>query len=283
LIEDSITVTVDTLMDTSYVFTVTTVTYDTTTSIESHTIKTYAWAEPANLTNTAMLQQENVYASAYDYVVDGKVHVWWQRDDEPGHAMESEPADAIRDNDILYHAFDIADFAPGAPTPAFSDTAISCSRAIFTNESSGEIWENTWDFGDGFGSTDIDAGHTYLDTVPTTYEVCLTVGNPWGEAELCKDVFMSCLNVEDIYANKAIAVYPNPSAGLLNIDINISNGQNLEVEVLDLLGNVVYNYAANNTSAQRFDIDLTNQSTGVYFVKVKINEEIFTSKVTLTK
>jgi hypothetical protein len=261
----------------------TTVMMDTTTSMDTFEVNGFAWSEAVNLTNTALRQFENVYPNVADRTHDGKVHVWWQRDDEPGHALENDAPDDPRTNDIIYHAFELADFEVGAPTPEFSDTAISCSRVIFTNESTGEIWETTWDFGDGFASTDINPGHTFLDTVPGTYEVCLTVYNPWGEATKCKDVEMNCLSVEDIYSNENINIYPNPSNGLLNIDINIANGNDVTVEVLDLLGSVVYFKNLNNTSAQSLDVDLSNETNGVYFVKVKINEDVFTSKVTLTK
>jgi hypothetical protein len=261
----------------------TTVMMDTTTSMDTFEVNGFAWSEAVNLTNTALRQFENVYPNVADRTHDGKVHVWWQRDDEPGHALENDAPDDPRTNDIIYHAFELADFEVGAPTPAFSDTAISCSRVIFTNESTGEIWETTWDFGDGFASTDINPGHTFLDTVPGTYEVCLTVYNPWGEATKCKDVVMNCLSVEDIFSNENINIYPNPSNGLLNIDINIANGNDVTVEVVDLLGSVVYFKNLNNTSAQSLDVDLSNETNGVYFVKVKINEDVFTSKVTLTK
>jgi hypothetical protein len=290
---DSAIVTTGTIIDSDTTFEVitsntvitidTTVMMDTTTSMDTFEVNGFAWSEAVNLTNTALRQFENVYPNVADRTHDGKVHVWWQRDDEPGHALENDAPDDPRTNDIIYHAFELADFEVGAPTPAFSDTAISCSRVIFTNESTGEIWETTWDFGDGFASTDINPGHTFLDTVPGTYEVCLTVYNPWGEATECKDVVMNCLSVEDIYSNENINIYPNPSNGLLNIDINIANGNDVTVEVVDLLGSVVYFKNLNNTSAQSLDVDLSNETNGVYFVKVKINEEVYTSKVTLTK
>ncbi len=73
------------------------------------------WSDPANLTNTAVDYKESVFPSVAK-IADGKVHVVWQRDDEPGHSLENTNPDPVTINDIVYYAFNYSDFIPDTTT-----------------------------------------------------------------------------------------------------------------------------------------------------------------------
>lgn len=82
----------------------------------------------------------------------------------------------------------------------------------------------------------------------------------------------SLSNIED----KNVRVYPNPTTGLFNIQgIEGSN-----VEVVNSLGQVVY--SVNNVSSLQ-TIDLSNNSEGTYFVKIKTNDSVVTRKISYIK
>ncbi len=70
---------------------------------------------------------------------------------------------------------------PNAPTAAFTASVTSGNAPLavnFTNQSSGDIDSQTWDFGDGETSTELNPSHTY--STPGSYIVSLTVSGPGG-------------------------------------------------------------------------------------------------------
>lgn len=74
-----------------------------------------------------------------------------------------------------------------------------------------------------------------------------------------------------------LTIYPNPSNGIFNI-----MAQNLlieNIEVYDVLGKQI-DVKMNNQNNSNLVLDLSNASTGIYFVKIKSNNQIVTKKIT---
>lgn len=63
-----------------------------------------------------------------------------------------------------------------------------------------------------------------------------------------------------------IDIYPNPTTGMLNIEIADQNYQDLYVEVYDIMGNVIY---MNNYTSNSFIIDTQDFKDGTYVLKIK--------------
>ncbi len=74
-----------------------------------------------------------------------------------------------------------------------------------------------------------------------------------------------------------VSIFPNPSNGIFNVT---AKAVNMNIEVVDILGNVVKTMSVSNDRAQ---LDLSNQNTGVYFIRVTANEVTSAHKVILTK
>ena len=90
-----------------------------------------------------------------------------------------------------------------------------------------------------------------------------------------KYVDTATLSTDDL-ALKNIAIYPNPSKGILHIDTN----KNIQVSVTDLLGKTVVptqNFNTNNT------IDISNLNNGMYIVKVSNGNTTGSLKIILNK
>ncbi len=153
------------------------------------------WTSPINLTYTAHAGQENAFPTAYAKVVDGKVHVEWQQDLEPGTSQDS-PADVIVNNNIRYAAWDSTRFQPYDPTVAFTYTLVPFGgvfNATFTNLSV-DAESYYWTFGDGGTSTLTNPTHTYA---PGSYAACLTGYNVYGSATVCQTIVASNEPVAD--------------------------------------------------------------------------------------
>ena len=66
-------------------------------------------------------------------------------------------------------------------------------------------------------------------------------------------------------------LYPNPVNQRATIQLTLSNTQELQVEVIDILGRRVqrlYQGVANSSSPLRFDVDTSNWPAGLYMVRI---------------
>ena len=75
-------------------------------------------------------------------------------------------------------------------------------------------------------------------------------------------------------------VYPNPVSSELNIEFNIIGITNVELKIVNILGEIMYSENIDNTSIKYSNkLDFTNYSHGIYFVKLKLDTKLITSKV----
>ncbi|GAB4199692.1 MAG: hypothetical protein Fur0023_02240 [Bacteroidia bacterium] len=73
--------------------------------------------------------------------------------------------------------------------------------------------------------------------------------------------------VENLETTNKLLIYPNPTDNLINIDF--TDNQNHNIEVLDCLGNKLYSGIHNTTAT----IDLTTFSNGIYLIRVDSRTE----------
>lgn len=80
-----------------------------------------------------------------------------------------------------------------------------------------------------------------------------------------------------------VTIYPNPTNDEININFNLANANNVDVSIYNLLGKKVYSSEKNNISVFNSIVDLRNQASGVYFVKIKTAKQTVTQKITLVR
>ncbi|MFN8297416.1 MAG: T9SS type A sorting domain-containing protein, partial [Chitinophagales bacterium] len=78
----------------------------------------------------------------------------------------------------------------------------------------------------------------------------------------------------DVNAKADLIAYPNPTNGL----VNIANGTAMDITVFDVTGNQVLKTEKNTTQ-----IDLSDLSNGVYFLRFNNQQEAYTKKFVLLK
>lgn len=114
------------------------------------------------------------------------------------------------------------------------------------------------------------------------YEVTVSTDN-------CEEVLpimvdsLSCVNVSEIDLGvEAFQILPNPNNGQFQAALTLSKAQHLEIKVLDVLGRNVYELPSNerySTGKHRFEINLENESDGLYFLQIKVENKVFVRKV----
>lgn len=90
---------------------------------------------------------------------------------------------------------------------------------------------------------------------------------------------------EDLLKNvSTFVMYPNPTSGMLVVDITNEMSGEVLIEVKDLLGRSVYReLVKKDFSELSHSVDLTNMAQGTYLVSVRLGSEIVGSKVLIKK
>ncbi len=68
----------------------------------------------------------------------------------------------------------------------------------------------------------------------------------------------------------AFAIYPNPTDGFVTLQLKNTKNESVTIEVLNIVGEVVYSLTKNLSSVS---IDLSSQPNGIYLLKVTTNEQ----------
>ncbi|MDX5347325.1 MAG: T9SS type A sorting domain-containing protein [Hymenobacteraceae bacterium] len=77
------------------------------------------------------------------------------------------------------------------------------------------------------------------------------------------------VGVKPQLSNYDFSVYPNPSKGLFNIELNTTSGTNTTLEVVNMLGQVLeHKQLENQDQNSTLQLDLTHLPTGVYLMRV---------------
>jgi hypothetical protein len=74
-----------------------------------------------------------------------------------------------------------------------------------------------------------------------------------------------------------VMVYPNPSNGIFTV---VSDAKQFQISIFNTLDEIIYQ-SENHTG--KFDIDLSAQAKGIYFMKIQSTSLVVTKKIVLTK
>ncbi len=77
--------------------------------------------------------------------------------------------------------------------------------------------------------------------------------------------------------NNIFSIYPNPANGIININWKNKISDNAQIHITDISGRVVY--TLNEKVSSINSIDITNFSTGIYFIKVIAEQGVYVEKL----
>ncbi|MEI7979175.1 MAG: immunoglobulin-like domain-containing protein, partial [Bacteroidota bacterium] len=131
--------------------------------------------------------------------------------------------------------------------------------------------------------TDISA---LRNDLPGVYSVSYVVTDPSGNRS---DVVTRNINVTNKVCNVGLyenlfesyfKIYPSPSKGLLNIDL-INEIEVNVVEIYNVTGQLVAKFDNHFNTSNNFD--LSNQSNGIYFVRINTEKGVFSKSFVINK
>jgi hypothetical protein len=78
-----------------------------------------------------------------------------------------------------------------------------------------------------------------------------------------------------------IKMYPNPTKGLVTVEFNSTNIYDVDLSVLDITGKLILR--KQYSAAERISFDMSNQVSGMYFVKLGIDDKQIVKKLILDR
>lgn len=75
---------------------------------------------------------------------------------------------------------------------------------------------------------------------------------------------------------KNIHIYPNPGTGNFTVDLSQFNNQKVDMNVFNCLGQTIEPKI--NRSSSKINVDLTSMDNGIYFIELKDNEKVITTR-----
>jgi len=140
-----------------------------------------------------------------------------------------------------------------------------------------EVSEATWmmngSTSNGGFNLPFGGGAVTFDVPGTYYYVCTPHAGNGMKGQITVSPISNIIGVK---ANNTIAMYPNPSKGELNFDLNPSLVQT--VEVLGLNGQVFAQFEIQNAITK---VHLDDLSSGIYFVRFVGTEETLTRRLVI--
>ncbi len=88
-------------------------------------------------------------------------------------------------------------------------------------------------------------------------------------------------SVENIVPASGILIYPNPANDLLVISFPVMTGKEMNVNITDLSGKIVY--TATPTQTESFEINTANLAEGVYFINIQAADLFETKKMIISR
>ena len=169
------------------------------------------------------------------------------------------------------------------PFATFVQSQFSQSNWEFTADDKSGI-NYYWSFGDGKVDSGLiwktvniyDTNGVFTVTLTVTSENC-------GVATIDKEIEVITVGTNEIVTYSNVSVYPNPTSGLLNIelpsDVDLSE---VNVKIVDLNGRVVLE--KDKSSLQQFNLNLGkyNLASGVYQLTINsASNTLYNGKITL--
>ncbi len=149
----------------------------------------------------------------------------------------------------------------------------------FINESTGDnISSYLWEFGDGNTSNSENPVHIYDES--GSYTVILTVFDSSGGSIVISEPIGVTTSTGNLLAEDVFNVYPIPSNGVLNIDIESRKIEEIQIRLVNSIGKLVFNSEGMSSEGKNtLEIETSNLPNGVYILQLLSRDGVAYKKI----
>ncbi len=136
-----------------------------------------------------------------------------------------------------------------------------------------------WDFGDGGSGTGAITSHTYASANTYTVELCVTDANSCTNCTT-QPVTILTIGIDNNSSINELNIFPNPANDVLNIVFNMATTENVEVKLMNSVGQLVFNEKLNQFSGNyNKQLNIASYATGNYMLQVVSDSGIINRKI----
>ena len=141
------------------------------------------------------------------------------------------------------------------------------NTVTFVNTSTGSSSWN-WDFGNSSSSTDQNPTTVYINTGSFTVTLISSDGS-CSDTAFGKVVVINTTGFNENQINTLnFEIYPNPTNRILTLKINKPNTDQISINIFNILGEKVNVPELDESLEEIYEIDVTGQHEGVYFLQI---------------
>ena len=100
--------------------------------------------------------------------------------------------------------------------------------------------------------------------------------NDWS-IEICTEVPLSVS--DNITALEEVLIYPNPSNGLFNVELQSNQSADIEISVYDVRGRIIFEDRYDNTLRFEQTIDLSQVNSGIYIMEISDGKNTINKRI----
>jgi len=89
--------------------------------------------------------------------------------------------------------------------------------------------------------------------------------------------------ISNLSSDRSVKVYPNPSAGLVSLSYNFTSPENIDIQVYNSTGSLVHSVDNFTGQAGVRSIDLSNQTNGLYYLRMIVSGKQITKTISIAK
>jgi hypothetical protein len=108
-----------------------------------------------------------------------------------------------------------------------------------------------------------------------TYTVTVTDGNGCTSTGSTSVV----VGLDDVIGQVTFGAYPNPNDGMFHVMIGTVEPTDINVQICDMMGKVVYSNSEAFATEYKREVNLTGQAAGIYFIRMKAGDVSRTYKI----
>lgn len=150
-------------------------------------------------------------------------------------------------------------------------------------------WDWTFEGGMPATSTDAMPTVTYMDQ--GTYDVSLLTANDAGDGTVEEKTdyitVTPMTGIRNVDAEYNLSIFPNPTSGQVNLRMDLNGGENVRIEVLDLMGRRLADFgnltAASGTDVWSFDLGQKVAESQILVFKITVDGQVIDRKVQFAK
>ena len=80
-----------------------------------------------------------------------------------------------------------------------------------------------------------------------------------------------------------ISLVPNPTSGISTLNVELSKAANIQVQLINLVGQRLFFEESQNSSSISYPLDLSQFPEGIYFVRIQVDDQLFIEKLVRAK